>query len=253
MNSVRGYPDGDYSADNGYQVNLEFLVPPLFLPDSIKLPYARNPIKNDLTGVVFFDYAYGEKRGYIEGERTRRKLASVGLGFRFHVYDQALFRFEWGHIIPLGDLPLSQMDSQRLHLALDIQDRIPQEIERISKIMEEDNMKQWAWNILNDEVRKPVSNLRENLYWYYRMAAVAQKEGDLDKAREYYAKALDIGKSSYDQTLVYVKNCAKQRKEFEESNKVAMRFYKEGNFEKAKEIWEKISKDAKAKPLVLEF
>jgi len=254
INSVRGYPDGDYAADTGFQGNIELLIPPFFLPDSIKLPYASRPLKNDLTGLIFFDYAYGLKRGSIEPEVTRRKLAGAGCGFRLYLYDQLLFRMEYGHIItPLGQLPLGQMDNQHLHVALDFQDKLPQEIERISKIMEEDNMKQWAWNILNKEINKSESHLRENLYWYYRMAEAAKKDGDLDKAKEYYAKALTIGKTSYDQTLSYVKASMKERRNLEESNRIAMRYYKEGNFEKAKKIWQRIIKDAKAKPLLLEF
>ncbi|MCK4463371.1 MAG: ShlB/FhaC/HecB family hemolysin secretion/activation protein, partial [Candidatus Omnitrophica bacterium] len=147
INSVRGYPSGDYYADNAIQVSAEFLVPPLFLPEEIRLPYAERPLKEDITGLIFFDYGYGTKRGERQGEDNEQKLAGIGIGLRMHLFNQALLRLEWGFPIEMGDKPISETANSRFYISLNFEDRIPQEIERIRKMMERENIEQAAWNI----------------------------------------------------------------------------------------------------------
>lgn len=136
IDSVRGYPYGDYYADSSVQTNVEFLVPPAFLPDEIKLPYSRVPLKDNIQGILFFDYAFGYRRGKIEGERTFDRMGSLGLGVRVRLYDQMYLRLEWGvPLAPAVDEPMSEMARSRIHFSIDFQDQIPREIARISKII----------------------------------------------------------------------------------------------------------------------
>ena len=131
INSVRGYPAGDYLADNAAQANLELLIPAFFIPDSIKFPNAEKPLKDDITGLLFFDYGYGKIRGALEGERKHVNFASVGAGVRVRLFNQVFLRFEWG--FPVGDRPITESGDSRFHVSIDFEDRIPEEIEKIDK------------------------------------------------------------------------------------------------------------------------
>ncbi len=253
MNSVRGYPTGDYYADNAIQVNTEFLVPPLFLPKEIRLPYAERPLKEDVTGLMFFDYGYGTKRGKRQGERDERRLAGIGLGLRVRLFNQALLRLEWGFPIKLGDKPLSETAKSRFYVSLNFQDRIPEEIERIRKMIERENIEQAAWNILDRELKRPGSYLRERLYGDFYMAEAAHEKNDFKTAKEYYEKVFRTGDSLYKQILNYVERRVQHKEELKERNKLAMKYYKEGKFKEAKELWEKTIEEAEAEPLSVEF
>jgi hemolysin activation/secretion protein len=123
MYSVRGYPYGDYYADNAVQSTVELLVPPAFLPDSFKLPGSKDPLKKNIQGLLFFDHGYGVKRGANEGEKNEQKLASCGTGMRIRVYDQLYVRLEWGFILPMGDKSLTESADSHFHVLIDFEDK----------------------------------------------------------------------------------------------------------------------------------
>jgi hemolysin activation/secretion protein len=119
LNSVRGYPAGDYLADNAVQTNVELLIPAFFIPEYLKLPKAERSLKDNITGVLFFDQGYGEKRGVLTTEKTCASLASLGAGLRVRLYKKALLRLAWG--FPVGDEPLTETANSRFHISLDVQ------------------------------------------------------------------------------------------------------------------------------------
>ncbi|MGB2879302.1 MAG: ShlB/FhaC/HecB family hemolysin secretion/activation protein [Candidatus Omnitrophota bacterium] len=118
INSVRGYPSGDFLADNAFQVNFEILIPAYFIPEEIKLPFDDRPFKDDITGVVFFDYGYGQKRGKSQTERPDDSLAGVGVGLRIRAMKFGIVRLEWG--FPVGNRPITQTAPGRLHVSIDL-------------------------------------------------------------------------------------------------------------------------------------
>jgi hemolysin activation/secretion protein len=117
MNSVRGYPNGDFLADDAVQASVEVLVPAFCVPDKWKLPRDNQKLKDRLTGVVFYDYAYGYKRGDLAGETKQMTLIGVGPGLRIRVFDVAVLRLEWG--FPIGDAPVTESEHSRFHFSLD--------------------------------------------------------------------------------------------------------------------------------------
>ncbi len=72
---------------------MEILIPTPFVPDWFKVPYGERPIKDEITGVVFFDCAIGAKRGKLGGEQPLDRMASIGAGVRVRLLNQALIRF----------------------------------------------------------------------------------------------------------------------------------------------------------------
>ncbi|MCX7661686.1 MAG: BamA/TamA family outer membrane protein, partial [Candidatus Omnitrophica bacterium] len=133
IDSVRGYPSGDYLADNALQENLELLIPAFFIPARLKLPYSEDNLKKQTTLVLFCDYGWGEKRGPLPAEKKSTNLLSIGAGMRFNLFNQAVLRLEWG--FPLGsNRSSSESGDSRFHFSVEFQDKIPAEIERIREL-----------------------------------------------------------------------------------------------------------------------
>jgi len=257
IDSVRGYPDGDFLADNGYYGSAELLVPPFFLPDKIKtlqIPYGSRPIADEVTGVLFFDYGYGMKRNLQPSEINCRKFASIGAGIRIKLIDQALLRLEWGFPVEhLGDFPTTEFSRSRLHFSLTFQDDMPEEACRVCRLMEKNNMGCEAWGILNEEMKNPVSPLRKKIYRYSYLGDRAYEKNDLRTASKYYAKVVSIGEAAHRQATAYVKETVKQRRELEEFYDLGNRYYKNGDFARAELTWNRIKEEAVVKPLFIKI
>ncbi|MFH1901808.1 MAG: ShlB/FhaC/HecB family hemolysin secretion/activation protein [Candidatus Omnitrophota bacterium] len=251
MDSVRGYPSGDFLADTAMQANLELLIPAFFIPEKIKIPYAAQSLKEDTTALVFFDYGYGRRKESSAAGKKTHNLRSIGAGLRIRLANQTLLRLEWG--FPVGDKTITAKGKSSFHVSLDFEDKLPEEIERIKGLREKGNITGWAWALLNEELKKPTSLLKEKLDNYLRLAQVAYEKKDLEGAKKYYEKISNTGTSLYQQTENYAKECVEHQKELKEYEKLAVKYYKEGKPEKAKEIWQKIVQDAKVKPLIVEF
>jgi len=95
VNSVRGYPQGEFLGDYGATISTEFLVPPLFMPAHWKLTKDSAPLKDQIKFVAFFDYGTADLKGNVPGEVAKKDLAGWGVGMRFHVYDRMFGRIEY--------------------------------------------------------------------------------------------------------------------------------------------------------------
>ena len=253
IDTIRGYPSGDYLADCGFYTNSELLIPAFFLPDWLKVPYGERPIKDEITGVLFVDWGYGILRGGIQGDENKRKMASAGFGARIRLLDQINCRFEWGWVLKeMANRPLTSGCPYRMHIAFDLQDRMPREMERLQGIWKEDYIKDEAWDILNEDMRQPSSVLRERIYDYIRTAKDAEARGDLKEAKKYYQKAANLGNSAYRQTEKYIKSTYKQVEDLKKLSAAGWEYYDKGEFLKAKEVWQKVKDNAKIAPLTIE-
>lgn len=102
-NSVRGYPEGEYLADIGATLNVEWIFPCYIFPEELKLPYAKTPLRRQLQPIIFMDLGGGKLKKTAAGEKPIRFLMGAGGGLRFQ-FDKNLFlRLEWA--ARLGDRP----------------------------------------------------------------------------------------------------------------------------------------------------
>ncbi|MBM3249953.1 MAG: ShlB/FhaC/HecB family hemolysin secretion/activation protein [Candidatus Omnitrophica bacterium] len=257
IDSVRGYPAGDYLADSAVTDSVELLIPAFFVPSSWHLPYAEKSLKDQTTGVLFVDYGWGQRRGPLESEtsgreRSRVNMLAAGAGLRFSLYNQALVRLEWG--FPLAaNRPITEAGRSRFHISVDFQERLPEEIERITKLNEEENIKQWAKRLLDEELIRPGSAVRKKLYGYMDEARACEQKNQLKECKAYYEKIDSIGKSLLQQAEEYARACLTQQKELKTKEKLAKKFEQEGRTEDAKKLWQQISDGAIPKPFILEF
>ncbi len=117
IDSVRGYPSGDFLADNGLQTNLELLIPAFFIPQGVKLPFDKNSLSDEITLLTFYDYGYGIKRNPENTEGGSANMMSLGSGIRIRFYDKAIIRLEWG--VPIADRSVTESGKTRFHFSVE--------------------------------------------------------------------------------------------------------------------------------------
>ena len=107
--SVRGYQEGEYSADYGVSGSLDLYVPTYFFPEDLKLPNAKENLRKQIQLIGFADMGAGHLNKILVGEHRNKTLAGLGTGVRVHVYEDWYGRFEWG--FPIGDQPFDNRRS----------------------------------------------------------------------------------------------------------------------------------------------
>jgi len=253
IDTVRGYPSADFLADNGFFTNVELVIPSFMIPEELKFPYGENFLRDEITGVLFFDYGYGEKKFSLPSEEKRHILAGVGAGVRVKLLNQALLRLEWAHPLrKFAEPPKTESSHSRLHVSLDFQENFPEEFENFKDRVRRTRIEDKTWAILNKEIKRPDSPLHQRLQTHLSLARKADFEGDFETAKEYYSKISITIKSAYRQAKDYVKQSEKHLKKLKEYRRVALESFKEGNLDKAKEAWEKIKEEAYVAPLTIE-
>jgi tetratricopeptide (TPR) repeat protein len=251
IDSIRGYPSGDFSADNAVTNNAELLIPSIFIPTNWRLPYAESALRDQVTSLLFVDYGYGWIKGAKPTEKRTRNFLGVGAGLRGNFFNQSLVRLEWGFAV--GDDPVTQSGHSGFHFSVDFQEKLPEEIERIRQIVEEENIKKWAWQLVDAELSRPDSRVRKKLYRYRSLANLYYQEKNFKAAKDYYEKISLLGNLLYQQAEVYIRSCLAHQKKLRERANFALSCYYEGKLEEAKNLWKKNIEEAKPEPFVLEF
>lgn len=251
IDTVRGYPPSDYLADKMALFNAEMLSPLFFLPKSWKMPYEKKPLKDQITALTFFDYGYGEHRG----NPKPRRLSSVGVGLRMNFYDQVLLRLEWGFQLKLlGQDPITEGYAPgRFHISLNIEDKLPGEIERIMNQMRRERVRQEAWALVDEELARDDSPIRKKISDYLYLAEDLYKAGRLKESREAYQMVVDMSSSLYKQSEKYVVECKLHEDELEKKCAEAALSYKEGRLDESKKMWEDIISESVPRPLSFKF
>ena len=94
-NSIRGYPEGDYLADQGGSLNLDWIMPMYFIPKSWHMKGSDTDLRHQIEPVLFADVGGGDLRKVLPGESNHKFLAGVGGGLRFHFNDYFYLRLDW--------------------------------------------------------------------------------------------------------------------------------------------------------------
>ncbi|MFH0772625.1 MAG: ShlB/FhaC/HecB family hemolysin secretion/activation protein [Candidatus Omnitrophota bacterium] len=119
LDSVRGYPSGDYLADNAAIFNGELLIPSFFIPQGLRFPCSKDSLKERVTLLTFLDYGWGKRKGASPTENPTANMASIGSGVRLKLSEQSILRLEWG--FPFGDDSITEEGHSRFHFSLDFQ------------------------------------------------------------------------------------------------------------------------------------
>jgi hemolysin activation/secretion protein len=113
-NSVRGYPEGDYLADCGGVVNVDWVFPMYLFPERWKLKNSDTPLRYQIEPVLFADVGAGRLKKVLTGENKDRVLAGIGGGLRIHLGKNFYLRLEWA--MPVGNRPTGNSGPSTFHL-----------------------------------------------------------------------------------------------------------------------------------------
>jgi hemolysin activation/secretion protein len=114
--SVRGYPEGDFLGDYGFQGSLELRVPPYFVPKDWTWPATERSVRDSLRAVCFVDMAQGYLNAPKFEDESTQHLLGIGGGIRVNINDLLQARAEVG--IPIGADQSSDGKNARLHFVL---------------------------------------------------------------------------------------------------------------------------------------
>ncbi len=103
-NSVRGYPEGDYLADTGGSVSVDWFFPLYFIPPNWQFKYSSTNVRHQVEPLIFFDVGRGKLKRTLRGELRDKYLAGVGTGVKVHFNNNMFLLLEWAK--PLGDDPI---------------------------------------------------------------------------------------------------------------------------------------------------
>ncbi len=100
--SVRGYPEGDFLADSGGDMEAEWYFPMYGMPASWQLFGTR--LKNDIEPFIFYDMGGGRLIKVNSGETRTRFLSGTGAGVKIHLKKNMYLKLEWA--VATGDDPI---------------------------------------------------------------------------------------------------------------------------------------------------
>ena len=104
-NSVRGYPEGDYLADMGGDLNLDWVFPMYLIPREWKLPGQDTALRHQIKPVFFMDLGGGKLKETMPGEKKDKFLMGIGGGIRVNLNRNLFLKLDWAKDI--GDEPSS--------------------------------------------------------------------------------------------------------------------------------------------------
>ena len=102
-NSVRGYPQGDYLADIGGDMEMDWFFPMYLIPSSWQ-SYGTS-LRNDIEPFVFYDMGGGKLVKVNAAESQGIFLEGTGVGVKFHIRNNIYLKLEWALAIG-GEKPI---------------------------------------------------------------------------------------------------------------------------------------------------
>ncbi|MFH1848539.1 MAG: ShlB/FhaC/HecB family hemolysin secretion/activation protein, partial [Candidatus Omnitrophota bacterium] len=114
MYSVRGYPEGEYMADAGASLNMDWFFPAYIIPKTWKLPYSDTPLRNQIEPVIFMDMGGGVLMKNLPGERKNMFLMGIGGGLKVQIGRNLYLRLDWAQRI--GDRPTPGSGPSTFHM-----------------------------------------------------------------------------------------------------------------------------------------
>lgn len=117
INSVRGYPSGDFSGDDAFLSNLELQYKLPLKYENLHIPFEEETLLKDMRIVGFYDHGWGNKSNHAGTEQDTANMVGVGGGLHLRFAKSSLLRMIWG--FPIGDEATSMATDSQFHFALD--------------------------------------------------------------------------------------------------------------------------------------
>jgi len=173
--------------------------------------------------------AQDKKQGILL-EVTRRvgEYAQLGVGYDFTDFTDDLTDLDYSTFGPF------------VRMTGKFYDQTPEEIERARQKWLEEKISRWAWIMVNEELENPDSPILRELNDYFVMAQIAYKNGDFEESKQIYKDIIVAGKMMHDEASEFIRKHVRKEDQLLQMKDLADQYYKNGEYEKAKKILEKI-------------
>ncbi|MBZ0165889.1 MAG: tetratricopeptide repeat protein, partial [Candidatus Omnitrophica bacterium] len=182
--------------------------------------------------------AEDKKQGFVL-EVTRRvgEYAQLGVGYDFTDFTDDLTNLDYTTYGPF------------VRVTGKLYDRSPEEIERARQKWLQEKVTRWAWVMVQDELARDESPILRELNDYFVMAQLAFENGDYEESRQIYKDIIIAGRMMHDEAAEFIRKNVRKEERLQQMKELADQYYKNGQYEKAKKILEKILEEAK-KPVI---
>ncbi len=177
--------------------------------------------------------AEDKKRGVLlEVSRKVGEYAQLGVGYDFTDFTDDLTDLDYTTFGPF------------VRMTGKFYDQTPEEIERTRQKWLEEKISRWAWIMVAEELDNLDSAILRELNDYFVMAEYAHKKGYLEESKQIYKDIITAGQMMHDEASEYIRKYVKKEDELLEMKTLADQYYKNGQYDKAKKILEKILAEA---------
>ncbi|MDP8213258.1 MAG: hypothetical protein P9X22_08240 [Candidatus Zapsychrus exili] len=177
--------------------------------------------------------ASDQKRGFLfEVARNVGEYAQLGVGYDFTDFNDDLTDLDYTTQGPF------------VRLTGKLYDRTPEEIERAKQRWLEEKIKKWAWVMVHQELSRKSSPILSELNEYFILAQKASEVGNLEESSQIYKDIIMAGQMMYEEAAEYIRGRVEREEKLQEMKTLADQYFKNGQYEKAKKILEKILEEA---------
>ncbi len=182
--------------------------------------------------------AEDSKRGALfEVSRRVGEYAQLGVGYDFTDFTDDLTDLDYTTYGPF------------VRVTGKFYDRSPEEIERSRQKWLNEKIDRWAWIMVREELDKDSSPILRELNDYFVMAQLAYEKGDYEESEQIYKDIIMAGRMMHGEAAEFIRKHVDKENRLREMKELADQYYKNGQYEKAKKILEKILEEAE-KPVL---
>ncbi|MBF0533312.1 MAG: hypothetical protein HQL23_09520, partial [Candidatus Omnitrophica bacterium] len=173
------------------------------------------------------------KRGFLlELARSMGPHAELGVGYNFTAFNDDLTALSYA-----AQGPFVRMTGK-------VFDRTPDEIARSRQKWLNDRIHAWAWEMIDQELSKPNSPILSELNEMFAMAQVAANNQDYEKSHNIYRDIITASQMMLEEAVAYIRGQVSKEEQLKQMKAQADQYFKNGEYEKARKILEKIVEDA---------
>ncbi len=227
MYTVRGYSEGDALGDYGNNASIELRYPFYFIPDSFHISGVHP--RRVLQGTIFTDWGFAHLCAPTTSDRHNHNFIGVGFGGRLNVMSCMSARYDiaW----PVGDSS-SYGRSPRAHMYFSFDEPSMAEYEQI--------LNEMMSTRIEDKLAEVKKEIPADMTDSFAKAKELERKGCYDEAKELYTKVIEMRDHIVTGAQAEIQTTLKQEQDAETAFEAAEKYQREGNFERAKEEYNKV-------------
>ena len=229
MYTVRGYAEGDALGDYGNNASVEVRYPLYPIPDDFHI-YGFHP-RRGIQGTAFVDWGFAHFKDPTTADRHNSNLLGIGFGGRLNFMNCINGRYDiaW----PVGDSS-TYGRSPRAHMYFSFEEPTLQQYERL--------LEEMMHTRINDRMAEIKRQVPPDMIRFYKEAEALEKEGKYKAAKELYARVIETRDQIVFESEIEIKAAIEKEKEIQAVFEEAQRYYKEGDFQKARGGYQEVLK-----------